>query len=252
MALDPDRYVIGDDGLWVEKVGPWATESSTSSATTSGSRRPPGACTARTGRSSSTSSPARAGPIVRDDGSFIDGSPVVAFEQAVKSNAPFTSVEISDLESELLAAAATRLERRKAPGDGGDQGHRLAAQPARPSLRAARSAQSRRPVVLDHPGAGQAEARRHHGPRQRVGPAAERRPLFVGRAGTVRRVRAGLARQSSPRQEPAVAAGRYSRSLVGLGGGLRIAASAAHAADQRLSRSASVLADAAFQASVGT
>jgi three-Cys-motif partner protein len=115
MALDPDRYVIGDDGLWVEKVGPWATESSTSSATTSGSPRPPGACTARTGRSSSTSSPARAGPIVRDDGSFIDGSPVVAFEQAVKSNAPFTSVEISDLESELLAAAATRLERRKAP-----------------------------------------------------------------------------------------------------------------------------------------
>jgi hypothetical protein len=23
MVLDPDRYVIGDDGLVVEKVGPW-------------------------------------------------------------------------------------------------------------------------------------------------------------------------------------------------------------------------------------
>jgi hypothetical protein len=26
MALDPDRYVIGDDGLLVEKVGPWAKD----------------------------------------------------------------------------------------------------------------------------------------------------------------------------------------------------------------------------------
>jgi len=26
MALDPERYVIGDDGLLVEKVGPWARE----------------------------------------------------------------------------------------------------------------------------------------------------------------------------------------------------------------------------------
>jgi hypothetical protein len=26
MALDPERYVIGDDGLLVEKVGPWAKD----------------------------------------------------------------------------------------------------------------------------------------------------------------------------------------------------------------------------------
>jgi hypothetical protein len=26
MALDPERYVIGDDGLRVEKVGPWAKD----------------------------------------------------------------------------------------------------------------------------------------------------------------------------------------------------------------------------------
>jgi hypothetical protein len=26
MGLDPERYVVGDDGLLVEKVGPWAKD----------------------------------------------------------------------------------------------------------------------------------------------------------------------------------------------------------------------------------
>jgi three-Cys-motif partner protein len=115
MALDPERYVIGDDGLPVEKVGPWAREKLDLVADYVG-------ITGATRHKYSHNQPAFidvfCGPgrsIIRDTGIYIDGSPVVAFEQGLKSKAPFATIEISDLNPELLAAATLRLQRRNAP-----------------------------------------------------------------------------------------------------------------------------------------
>jgi three-Cys-motif partner protein len=115
MALDPERYVIGDDGLLVEKVGPWAKDKLKLLADyiqISGptrrkfSRHDPAFIDlfCGTGRS-----------LVRTSGEYIDGSPVAAFKQGGESVAAFASVEISDAEPELLAAATARLQNLKAP-----------------------------------------------------------------------------------------------------------------------------------------
>jgi hypothetical protein len=61
MALGPERYVIGDDGLLVEKVGPWAKDKLESLATTSRSRDLQGESIARTDLLSLTFSAAQAG-----------------------------------------------------------------------------------------------------------------------------------------------------------------------------------------------
>jgi len=115
MALDPERYVLGDDGLWVEKVSPWAKEKLDLVANYVG-------ITAATRRKFSQNRPAFidvfSGPgrsVTRDAGAYIDGSPVVAFEHGVKSRSAFASIEISDLEPALLDAATVRLQRLNAP-----------------------------------------------------------------------------------------------------------------------------------------
>lgn len=115
MVLDPERYVIGDDGLLVEKVGPWAKdklEIVSSYVQISGATR----------RKYRENQPAFidvfCGPgrsLVRSNGDYIDGSPVTAFKQGKHSVEQFASIEISDLEAELLAAATTRLQKLNAP-----------------------------------------------------------------------------------------------------------------------------------------
>jgi three-Cys-motif partner protein len=115
MALDPERYVIGDDGLLVEKVGPWAKDKLEivgNYIQISGATR----------RKYRTNRPAFidvfCGPgrsLVRTTGEYIDGSPVTAFKQSKHSVELFATIEISDLEPELLAAATTRLEKLEAP-----------------------------------------------------------------------------------------------------------------------------------------
>ena len=115
MALDPDRYVIGDDGLLVEKVGPWAKdklEIVRDYIQISGATR----------RKYRENRPAFidvfCGPgrsLVRSSGEYIDGSSVTAFKQGKHSVEGFATIEISDLEPDLLAAATTRLENLEAP-----------------------------------------------------------------------------------------------------------------------------------------
>jgi three-Cys-motif partner protein len=115
MALDPERYVIGDDGLLVEKVGRWTKDKLEiigHYVQISGAAR----------RKYRENRPAFidvfCGPgrsVVRNTGEYIDGSPVTAFKQGKHSVERFATIEVSDLEPELLAAATTRLQKLDAP-----------------------------------------------------------------------------------------------------------------------------------------
>ena len=115
MALDPERYVIGDDGLLVEKVGPWAKDKLEivgDNSQISGATR----------RKYHGNRPAFidvfCGPgrsLVRSTGEFIDGSAITGFKQGKESAERFATIETSDLDPELLAAATTRLQNLEAP-----------------------------------------------------------------------------------------------------------------------------------------
>jgi three-Cys-motif partner protein len=115
MALNPERYAIGDDGLLVEKVGPWAKDK----LEIVGDYIQISGATRRKYRKNRPAfidvfcGPGRS--LVRSSGEYIDGSPVTAFKHGKHSVKRFTSIEISDLEPELLAAATTRLEKLEAP-----------------------------------------------------------------------------------------------------------------------------------------
>src|SRR5258708_40226585 len=105
MAQRDERYSLDDQGLLVEDVGPWATDklkivTDYIQASSAARRRYLGAGAAYIdvfcgpGRSK-----------IRTTGQFIDGSPVAAFKKAKGSLAPFTSINISDVDPELLATA---------------------------------------------------------------------------------------------------------------------------------------------------
>jgi three-Cys-motif partner protein len=110
---DKKRYELGDDGLLVEKVGPWAEKKLKIIAdyvhASGGARRK---------WSDAAYIDVFCGPgrsKVRDTTRFIDGSPVVAFKKARASPAFFTSINISDYDSGLLSAAEERLQKLDAP-----------------------------------------------------------------------------------------------------------------------------------------
>jgi three-Cys-motif partner protein len=111
---DPERYTQGDDGLIVEKVGSWAIEKLkivTDYVYASG-----GARKRFLGTGAAYIDPF-CGPgrsLIRDTTNFIDGSPVAAFKRALDSPARFTSINISDGDEELLAAATKRLTKLNA------------------------------------------------------------------------------------------------------------------------------------------
>jgi three-Cys-motif partner protein len=106
---------LDDQGLLVEKVGPWAKDKLkilTDYIHASGGARShysgPGAAYIDVfcgpGRSK-----------IRDTNEFIDGSPVAAFKKAKESPAPFTSINISDANPELLDTGEKRLNALGAP-----------------------------------------------------------------------------------------------------------------------------------------
>jgi len=115
VALDPERYVIGDDGLLVEKVGPWAKDK----LEIIGHYVQISGATRRKYRENQPTfidvfcGPGRS--LVRSTGEYIDGSPITAFKQGKHSVEGFATIEISDRNHELLAAAATRLRKLEAP-----------------------------------------------------------------------------------------------------------------------------------------
>ncbi len=111
----PERYTQGDDGLIVEKVGSWAVRKLnivTNYVYASGGAR---THYARTGTAyiDVFCGPGRS--LVRDQTKFIDGSPVAAFKRAAESPGQFSSINISDADSELLGAAEKRLNVINAP-----------------------------------------------------------------------------------------------------------------------------------------
>jgi three-Cys-motif partner protein len=112
---DPERYTQGDDGLIVEKVGSWAVDKLkivTAYVYASGGAR------SKYARPGAAFIEVFCGPgrsLIRDTTKFIDGSPVAAFKRALESPGRFTSINISDLDDELLAAAEKRLNVLGAP-----------------------------------------------------------------------------------------------------------------------------------------
>jgi three-Cys-motif partner protein len=112
---DPERYTQGDDGLIVEKVGRWAVNKLkivTDYVYASGGARKSFA------RAGSAYIDVFCGPgrsLIRGTNEFIDGSPIAAFSKALRSPGRFTSINISDADDELLAAAEKRLSALNAP-----------------------------------------------------------------------------------------------------------------------------------------
>jgi three-Cys-motif partner protein len=115
MVQKDEHYSLDDQGLLVENVGPWATDklkivTDYIQASGAARRRYLGTGAAYIdvfcgpGRSK-----------IRPTGQFIDGSPVAAFKKAKGSLAPFTSLDISDADPELLATADKRLSAVGAP-----------------------------------------------------------------------------------------------------------------------------------------
>jgi three-Cys-motif partner protein len=113
--LDPERYTQDDDGLPVEIVGSWAEDKLKLLAdyvfASGGARQK----FFRTGAAfiDPFCGPGRSQ--FRGKATVIDGSPVVAFKRAIASAGTFTSINISDDDPELLAAATKRLSKLNAP-----------------------------------------------------------------------------------------------------------------------------------------
>ncbi len=112
---DPDQYTRGDDDLPVEKVGSWAAEKLklvTDYVYASGGARKK---YLRTGAAyiDPFCGPGRS--LIRGTTTYVDGSPVAAFKRAIQSPGHFTSINISDGDEELLAAAKKRLSDAGAP-----------------------------------------------------------------------------------------------------------------------------------------
>ena len=116
MPSREEQYPLGDDGLVVEKVGAWAKTKHkllTDYIQASGGARSKYHTRSGAAYIDVFSGPGRS--LIRDTTDYIDGSPVAAFQQGLKSPAPFSSIEISDFDQELLDAAQARLRALKAP-----------------------------------------------------------------------------------------------------------------------------------------
>jgi three-Cys-motif partner protein len=111
-----EQYPLGDDNLVVEQVGAWAkTKHKLITDYIQVSRFARAKYNERSGAAfvDVFCGPGRL--LIRDTTDYIDGSPVAAFKQGRASLAPFSSIEISDLNAERLSAARTRLKNLDAP-----------------------------------------------------------------------------------------------------------------------------------------
>ncbi len=116
MPSREEQYPLGDDGLVVEKVGAWAKTKHkllTDYIQASG-----GARSNYHIRSGAAYIDVFCGPgrlLIRDTREHIDGSSVAAYKRGLTSPAPFSSIEISDWDEELLGATHARLCSLTAP-----------------------------------------------------------------------------------------------------------------------------------------
>jgi three-Cys-motif partner protein len=116
MPPKEEQYPRGDDGLVVERVGAWAKTKHkllTDYIQASG-----GARSNYHVRSGAAYIDVFCGPgrsLIRDTNEYIDGSSIAAYKRALKSPAPFSSIEVSDWNEERVGAAHARLRALKAP-----------------------------------------------------------------------------------------------------------------------------------------
>jgi three-Cys-motif partner protein len=112
MALKGESYFQDENGLWVERVGPWAEEKQKIITDyvqiASATRRKYKHCSfidvfCGPGQSQ-----------IRDTGELIDGSPVAAYKQGCASH-PFSHIHVSDADADLLSSAEVRLRDGGAP-----------------------------------------------------------------------------------------------------------------------------------------
>ena len=110
-----EQYCTGDDGLVVERVGPWAKQKHKILADYVYAA---GGARTKFFHNGSAYIDVFCGPgrsRIRTTGEYIDGSPIVALKSGKASPCPFTSIEISDTNQNLLSAAECRLYRLQAP-----------------------------------------------------------------------------------------------------------------------------------------
>jgi three-Cys-motif partner protein len=110
-----EQYCTGDDGLVVERVGPWAEQKHKILADYVYAA---GGARSKFIRNGSAYIDVFCGPgrsLIRTTHEYIDGSPIAAFKSGKASPCPFTSIEISDTKPKLLSAAESRLNLLGAP-----------------------------------------------------------------------------------------------------------------------------------------
>jgi three-Cys-motif partner protein len=112
MPSKGDNYFQDENGLWVERVGPWAKDKQkiitdyvqiASATRRKYKHRSFIDVFCGPGRSQ-----------IRETDEFIDGSPVAAYQKG-RASSPFSTVRISDADVDLLSSAETRLRNLDAP-----------------------------------------------------------------------------------------------------------------------------------------
>ena len=115
MVQRDKHYTVDEQGLLAEWVGPWAPDKL---KTVTDYIQASGAARRRYLEAGAAYVDVFCGPgrsKIRTTDRFIDGSPVAAFKKAKGSLAPFTSINISDADPELLITAEKRLSALGAP-----------------------------------------------------------------------------------------------------------------------------------------
>lgn len=116
--LDPDKYDEDDDGLPRELVGAWASDKYDRLARYIDISRGVRARWIGKGRAGASFIDLFSGPgrvRVKDTGAVMDGSPLVAWRESVRTKTGFTQVHIADADPRLVGAAEARLRRQQAP-----------------------------------------------------------------------------------------------------------------------------------------
>lgn len=117
-ASELQDYELDEDGYLREKVGPWVQDKHVRLAKYVGISRSVRAKFIGKGKAGATFIDLYAGPgrvRVRDEAQAIDGSPLVAWHEAVDGGAPFTQIHVADANLKLLDAVKARLRKSDAP-----------------------------------------------------------------------------------------------------------------------------------------
>lgn len=116
--LDPERYEPDEDGFPREIVGPWVREKHARLERYVGISSAVRKKFIGPGNAGATFIDLFCGPgraRIKDETQVIHGSPIAAWEEAIKWKSAFTQIHIADAEEFLLEAAETRLRRIDAP-----------------------------------------------------------------------------------------------------------------------------------------